>query len=274
MVSYLHALQDTLRVGLLPASLPLARLLSLPHLPDHFGTVASSALFFWAVQLVSPYVAPLVSRSYATLPKRTQHEWHVRVVSVAHVLVMLPMIRESLGKDALNRDRAFGWDEAVGSLGSVANGYVYFLWDTFESILGKGDIGFIIHGIASLATFTPLYRPFIAYYAPRALLFELSTPFLNIHWFLDKTGRTGGILQRVNGVLLLGTFFAVRLCYGAYISYQLFQTLFDVRGQVSSIGLISVGLGNITLNLLNWFWFVKMVAALKKRFAGKRKKSE
>lgn len=39
------------------------------------------------------------------------------------MLVMLPMIRESLGKEELNKDRAFGWDEAVGTLGSVANGY-------------------------------------------------------------------------------------------------------------------------------------------------------
>lgn len=122
MASTVAGLADTLRVALLPLSTPLAESLSLPHLPDHFGTLVLSTLFFWAVQLVSPHVAPRVSRSYATLPAKTRHEWHVRVVSVAHVLVMLPMIREALGKEELDRDRAFGWDDAAGTLGSVANG--------------------------------------------------------------------------------------------------------------------------------------------------------
>ena len=41
-----------------------------------------------------------------------------------------------------------------------------------------------------------------------------STIFLNIHWFLDKTGRTGTTLQLINGFLLLATFFVVRIVMG------------------------------------------------------------
>lgn len=58
-----------------------------------------------------------------------------------------------------------------------------------------------------------------------------STVFLNFHWlgplspyvkskphpslrFMDKTGQTGSMLQLVNGIVLLSTFFGVRLAYG------------------------------------------------------------
>jgi hypothetical protein len=33
-------------------------------------------------------------------------------------------------------------------------------------------------------------RPFLNYFAPTFILYELSSPFLNIHWFLDKVNMT------------------------------------------------------------------------------------
>lgn len=122
--SLVVALQENLRTRLLPYSVLLSDTLGLPHLPDHAGEIVLSALFFWAIQLISPLISPLVSRSYKTLPKRKKHDWHARVVSTAHVLVMLPMIRTALRANALDKDRAYGWDDAAGTLGSVANGYV------------------------------------------------------------------------------------------------------------------------------------------------------
>ena len=132
----------------------------------------------------------------------------------------------------------------------------YFLWDTIDAIVNFVDLGFVLHGTLchSLAPIkpassayamlprrgmhnhlqphirtSPLFhhrtnqysrlrtqRPFLQYFSPRFLLWELSTPFLNIHWFLDKTGRTGSTFQLVNGILLLCTFFGVRIVYGWY----------------------------------------------------------
>lgn len=83
-----------------------------------------------------------------------------------------------------------------------------------------------------------MQRPFLAYYCNHCLLWEVyvqptraspsasmlttqnthrSTIFLNIHWFLDKTGRTGSPLQLVNGIFLLGAFLGVRIIYGGKI---------------------------------------------------------
>ena len=48
-------------------------------------------------------------------------------------------------------------------------------------------------------------RPFVNYYAPTFILYELSSPFLNIHWFCDKLNMTGSKIQLYNGFInLLG----------------------------------------------------------------------
>ncbi len=57
------------------------------------------------------------------------------------------------------------------------------------------------------------------------MLYELSTPFLNIHWFLDKTGMTGTKIQLYNGLTLLSVFFCCRLVWGAYSSFGIYADM-------------------------------------------------
>jgi len=74
--------------------------------------------------------------------------------------------------------------------------------------------------------FGQLQRPFLYFYCPVFLLYELSSPFLNIHWFCDKLDLTGSIYQAINGALLTSTFFACRICWGQYSSYQVFHDIY------------------------------------------------
>lgn len=165
-------------------------------------------------------------------------------------------------------------------------------------------------------------RPFANYYGPTFILYELSSPFLNVHWFCDKLNLTGSKLQWYNGMVLLATFFCCRLVWGTYQSacvyYDVWQvmgmdlggllhqgtdvpvtsknagSLFGVRdgglclGDASCVAaqsevmkfvdekshvpwwIVAVYLvSNLTLNALNWYWFGKMIATVRKRFEGK-----
>lgn len=62
-------------------------------------------------------------------------------------------------------------------------------------------------------------RPFVNFYGPIFILYELSTPFLNIHWFLDKLQLTGSNYQWINGILLITVFFFSRIVWGLLNSY-------------------------------------------------------
>ena len=73
-----------------------------------------------------------------------------------------------------------------------------------------------------------MQRPFCNYYGPVFILYELSTPFLNIHWFCDKLNMTGGKLQWYNGMLLLAVFFSCRLIWGTYQSLRVYQDVWHM----------------------------------------------
>jgi len=132
------------------------------------------------------------------------------------------------------------------------------------------------------------------------ILYEISTPFLNIHWFFDKLHMTGSRVQLYNGIALLTTFFGGRVLWGNYQSIRIYSdvwtalhtpalgpqhikdnSIFAYRKIANSeldtgnsfgemnlpMWLVFAYLGsNTILNVLNMYWFAKMVQALRKRF--------
>lgn len=116
----------------------------------------------------------------------------------------------------------------------------------------------------------------------------MSTPFLNLHWYFDKCGMTGGKAQLVNGVALLLTFFGSRLVWGTYQSVKVYQDLALVLrmpesgtkgwlhdsevmrfsdGQVLPLWLAYTYLAsNTLLTVLNFYWFWRMIETVTKRF--------
>jgi hypothetical protein len=142
----------------------------------------------------------------------------------------------------------------------------------------------------------------VNYYACTFILYELSSPFLNIHWFCDKLNMTGSTIQFVNGIALLFTFFSCRIVWGTYQSIRVFTDVYHVytagpvtlsdpdfgklnsdtivgnagfkndvlqfaEGQTVPLWVVTAYLvSNLILNGLNWFWFGKMIETLRKRF--------
>ena len=125
------------------------------------------------------------------------------------------------------------------------------------------------------------------------MLYELSTPFLNIHWFFDKLGMTGTKAQLYNGLTLLVVFFSCRLVWGAYSSFNIYRDVwnalnlsnsakFETNSELMRFGhdrslpmwlvVLYMG-GHVTLQVLNVFWFGKMIAAVRKRFVKVDKKA-
>jgi len=167
----------------------------------------------------------------------------------------------------------------------------------------------LAHAVSALLVFSFGFRPFVNFYSCTFILYELSSPFLNFHWFFDKLDMTGSKAQLYNGLMLLFTFFCCRLCWGTYQSVRVYQDVwralhhkpattsihFDAlaNGTASAaeaaagisaapihneimrfageeyvpVWLAFTYLGsNVVLNTLNFYWFGKMIQAVKKRF--------
>ncbi|KAF8163559.1 TLC domain-containing protein [Crassisporium funariophilum] len=250
--------------------------LGLTKFPPYLSTFYWSFLGFLLIhQVIAPYFSSkYFPVAFAGKNRAARNNWSIHVVSQVHVVIIVPYALWVILNEKPDRgaERAFGWDENVGYVHAIACGY--FLWDTLDAIINFIDPGFVAHGIACFAIYTMSYKPFVAYYGLRCLLWETSTFFLNNHWFLDKTNRTGSRLQLINGFFLLTSFLFVRIIYGGSISLQFFFTLLEVRHEIPLAYLLIYGLGNIVLQGLNWFWFYKMIQSLRKRFgtSGERTK--
>ena len=111
------------------------------------------------------------------------------------------------------------------------------------------------------------------YYGINFVLYELSTPFLNFHWFMDKLGFTGSTYQLVNGIALITSFGGSRLVWGPYQNYRMFKDIWEAYNTPGA-GALPVPpwlagtyvVACTTLTFLNAYWFSKMIQALFARF--------
>jgi hypothetical protein len=277
---------------------PLATKFSLTTLPEHIHEVLLSFIFYHlTLTVISPAVSRLlVPRTYNSLSPRTRINWDVHVVSfvqstLINGLAFYVMYYDEERKNMSAYERVRGYTGGCGMIQGLATGY--FVWDLFVTLqhLSMFGFGMLAHAVGALAVFSFGYRPFVNYYAPTFILYELSSPMLNIHWFFDKMNMTGSTPQLINGILLLATFFSCRLVWGTYSSYLVFRdvwpvlfpsasapaTVFSKTGvmRFTDSGNVPVWVGgvylasNIVLNGLNAYWFSKMIDAVRKRFVAK-----
>mmetsp|Transcript_20562 Transcript_20562/g.50705 ORF Transcript_20562/g.50705 Transcript_20562/m.50705 type:complete len:140 (-) Transcript_20562:33-452(-) len=107
------------------------------------------------------------------------------------------------------------------------------------------------------------------YYGAVFILFELSTPFLNLRNLLRLIGRDRSLLFRLSEASFTVTFFAVRVVFGLRMSAQVWSELLPAAlGDVAVVGqgvALGVLAGNIVANGLNLFWAGTVVKMLAKR---------
>ena len=88
---------------------------------------------------------------------------------------------------------------------------------------------------------------------------------------MDKVGMTGTRAQLVNGITLLATFGGSRLVWGVYQSVNMYRDIwhaYSLRGENPVPPWLAVAyvVSNTVLNVLNFYWFGRMVTTIKKRF--------
>ncbi|KAK5126100.1 hypothetical protein LTR85_011455 [Meristemomyces frigidus] len=308
--------------ALVSAVKPFADALSLSTLPLHAHEVLFAfALYTFIGFVLSPRLsARFAGPHYNKLSKRTKINWDVHVVSFVQscvicsfslYIILFDEERKGWREYGRWEERIWGYSGLTGLCQSFALGY--FLWDLWMCSWHVGIFGWgmLAHAISATSVFSLGYRPFVYFYCPVFLLYELSSPFLNIHWFCDKLDLTGSIYQAINGAFLTATFFLCRICWGTYSSFRTFYDIYTAlaagrsqrptgvvlgedktlpgnQWQSGDVGLYyreqeqttafmgeaylplwlaaSYLLANLTLNLLNIFWFTKMVQTIRKRF--------
>ncbi|KAL8727857.1 MAG: hypothetical protein Q9181_005549 [Wetmoreana brouardii] len=263
---------------LVRATKPLARRLALNTLPFHAHEILPAfCIYEFINRVVSPYVsARLAPKTYPNLSRKTKINWNVHFVSMVqscfiNTLALWVIYMDKERRQMDRRERVWGYTGAGGMVQGFAAGY--FAWDLLASAEDV-DIhgwGALFHALSALTVSMMGFRPFVNYYGLNLILCELSTPFLNIHWWLDKVGMTGSTLQLVNGIALLATFGGSRLIWGTYQSYSMYK---DIWRAIQNPGELPVPIwlagaylvSTLALSCLNFYWFGQMIQAVTKRF--------
>jgi hypothetical protein len=287
-IPYPQALHDLI--------LPYTNTLHLITLPAHIHEVLLSFAFYTIFErYISPYLSrKFIPKHYAAFPPRTRINWHIHTTSFVQSIIIcaatVHVIRNDDQRIGLTwEDRLYGYSGSGGLVQAMAAGY--FMWDFMictvnYKILGPLDL---LHGVIAGSVAILGFRPFALYYGLGYLLFDLSTPFVNIHWACDKVDLTGSAVQLYNGIALIVMFFSCRLVWGTYLTFHFFgdvwtATRADREQQAISHGVVKPGgemamqgslpiwmavafcVGNLGLTGLNFFWFSKMIEAVRKRF--------
>lgn len=185
-----------------------------------------------------------------------------RVVSFIQAVIICVLGIPVFNNNYLSKDHVFATTPYSKFYTCMA--LSYFVWDTIVSTIYVKyfGVGFLIHGIVSTIVFTiALEFKFIQYYSAAFLLFELSTPFLDIRWLGIKLKCLNKYVELLNNIILILIFFFIRICWGWFQVGKLALDLYPRRHEpgFTTIGAIIILSCNLILDILNIFWFTKML---------------
>lgn len=244
---------------------------ALPILPRHIHEIFGWTVFFFATSafvrlFIAPWLLGIAERHKVDVGESARKKWGHQIVSFINCLTTTfwaAYIIIFQNTTLTPEERVFGYDKSLGSLMSFSLGF--FIWDLcicIRNIRSYGK-GFLIHSLMGMMATLTAMRPFLIHTTGRFLLFETSTIFVNIHWFMAKLGykRTHPILI-INDAFGFLAYLSIRLVYGTILSVQCAKDLLLVGSKAPRIFILIAGLGNVITHSLNFYWFFKLGRSL------------
>lgn len=251
------------------------------HFINHWHEIVVMVLFYTGLQKMSPYVSTkMVGTSYTSLKERVRLNFDIHVVSMVQCVISLGLLApmwnhpnfQNRATDPYNS--LYSYYPYGGLVGACTTGY--FVWDVYvcARYYKSFGIGFLLHGLAALYVFSCTLKPFCMPWIAGFLLFEASTPFVNINWFASRL-PSGVISEKVvliNGICLLVSFFSVRILWGFYAVALVAIDMYKTWNHINPFFPVMTLALNLVLDVLNVFWFYKMLMIAKKKLSGKKPK--
>lgn len=249
---------------------------------SHLHEIVYAFIFYVSIHVfVAPVVNKLVfGKTYSSITSRKlKQDFDIHTVSMVQAFVSLYILWPTLSI-SLNLNVATYWDHQSSMVAALSIGY--FVWDLGVCLLNYKLYGleFFAHAIGALYVMLMTLRPCCQPWVGKYLLYEASTPFVNVNWYIiqltsskdikDKC-KVPMVVNAINGLCLLLVFFVVRICWGSLANVLLYRQIlkaWDLLPTYRAVGLLVL---NIVLTLLNYLWFYKMVRIAQK-LAAKSKK--
>ena len=226
-------------------------------------------------------MSPVIGRKYipekyAKLDKKKGF-YNTLLSSTIHALIVSSgtgylLITGGLGNNPVYSKSPFGFAVMQISLG-------YFLADFIVCLLDKNlrqDFGSLAHHVAGIIGIALglFYQGGFMFFIIFRLLSELSTPLVNLFWILTMLDRRDSPLFAVTSWGMLITFFLCRLAPEYWIWNILLTALFHPASVIVPLPVrVWIFFNYIAFDILNIFWFWKMLKGAAKQIRKLAKRS-
>mmetsp|Transcript_26230 Transcript_26230/g.73572 ORF Transcript_26230/g.73572 Transcript_26230/m.73572 type:complete len:285 (-) Transcript_26230:1646-2500(-) len=158
----------------------------------------------------------------------------------------------------------------------------YFVHDLVNVILfyDLEGFGFLMHGFFCCGLFCyGVFTRQCQYFGASFIIWEASSPFVHLRWFLYEMGLKDSKPYFYNGLAMILSFFLARNVLGLYSSYVFWtvteEELRNPQPKGFPVSVIMVfRVANICLTLLNAYWLSLMVSKALKVITAKKDKGE
>jgi hypothetical protein len=254
------------------------------------GSVAIGAFACKLVYDLSQQFSPVYFGEYYTkLQKIKQVEWDNRVFSTVHAIFCSMAAGYLLWiSDVFRDDMPLGsvvFRSTIFSYFTISISTGYFLADLvmimwvypslggleYVRFLKRIDWGMVLHHFLSIGSvLLANYAAHAHVYILLVLFTEISTPFINIRWYLMTLGLKESKWYLYNGLTLLFVWLFARVLLFIYFFYHIYLH-FDQVAQLYEPGFYFLFTAPPGLALMNLFWFYKiLIAAIRAVFRNKR----
>ncbi|PON62042.1 TRAM/LAG1/CLN8 domain containing protein [Trema orientale] len=247
-------------------------LLADPFLP--YTSVLGGIFFCKLVYDLTQFLSTYYFKNYVSLTKIQQTEWNNRGISTVHaIFITIMSLYFVFWSDLFSDQRQAGFITFRSSpLSTFALGVSvgYFIADLAMILWlypSLGGVEYVVHhSLSGIAVSYSMFSGEGQLYTFMILISEITTPEINIRWYLDTGGMKRSIAYLINGVVIFFLWLAARILLFGYVFYHVYLHYHQVI-QMHIFGYLLVMLVPSVLAIMNLMWFGKILKGLKKQIA-------
>ncbi|XP_023007223.1 transmembrane protein 56-B-like isoform X1 [Cucurbita maxima] len=239
------------------------------------ASVFSGIVFCKIVYTLTGILSLQSFKAYGQLSDFGKVEWNNRGFSTFHALVAassslyLVLLSSTFNPGSSNelliRRTSSLSDMTLGfSIGYFLSDLAMVLW-FFPAL---GGLEYVLHhGLSLFSIIQSLLSGQGQVYILMVLFTEITTPFVNLRWYLDNAGQKNSNLYVINGIALFFGWLVARIVLFIYFFGHMFKHFDEVKS-VYPLGFYTLLAVPPMLAVMNVFWFWKiargMIKTLKK----------
>ncbi|KAI5670979.1 hypothetical protein M9H77_11343 [Catharanthus roseus] len=220
---------------------------------------------------LSQAISAFYIKRYSSLSKPQMIEWNNRTISTFHAIFIATLsLYFVFWSDLFSDDQLAGLithRHSTLSTFSLGVSVGYFFSDLGMIIWfypSLGGLEYVVHHLLSMVSV--MYAILTGegqLYTFMVLISEMTTPSVNLRWYLDAVGMKKSRAYLINGFAMLLTWLVARIVLFMYFFYHI-STHYNQVMQIRAFGRFLIIVVPSVLAVMNLMWFWKIIKGLQK----------